>query len=180
MDKLNVVFLDIDGVLQPYDAEECFYSYDKKLIASLSKEFNVDYSKYNFCDVAAVYYDWDEQAICRLKYILDQTSSRIIVSSDWRCLNKSYRIVDLLKIQHLDKYWIADNQILIPDPKDSIDLLRAKEIKKSIETYGINNFVVLDDMKEMYNHFPNNSVITHNIISIDNMNEAIKILKRTR
>ena len=178
MEDLNIVFLDIDGVLQPYDSQFNFYSYDKKLIDSLSNKYNVDYSKYNFSIIAAIYYDWDDQAVSRLKYILDQTNSKIITSSDWRELSPSYNMEDLFKIHLLDKYYFADNIILPKEPTESLDLIRAKEIKASLEKYNIDNYVVLDDMKNMIKHFPNNTVITNNIISINNMNEAIKILKK--
>ena len=175
---MNIVFLDIDGVLQPYDAEYRFLNIDRSIIKKLSKKYNIDYSIYDFYDVAAVYYDWDEQAVSRLKYVLDETKSKIIVSSDWRCFNKSYKMPELLKIQGLDKYWYADNVILDYEPGDTVETIRAREIKNSLCKYQIDNYVVLDDWKELHNYFPDNSVITHNVMSIDNMHECIRILKR--
>ncbi len=37
---MNIVFLDIDGVLQPYDAEYRFLNIDKKIINELSRLFS--------------------------------------------------------------------------------------------------------------------------------------------
>ena len=86
---------------------------------------------------------------------------------------------DLLKIQGLDNYYYCDNAIL---PREQLDdtlyTVRSREINNSLQKYNIDNFVVLDDWKEMEEFFPNNSVITHNIISLDNMKRCIKILKK--
>lgn len=175
---MNIVFLDIDGVLQPYNAEFRFLNLDRNIIKKLSNEYNTDYSIYEFDDVIAAYYDWDEQAISRLKYILDQTSSKIIVSSDWRRANAIYKVRDLLKIQHLDNYWFSDNIIISKDVEKDKSVRRAKEIENSLKIYNIDNYVVLDDDKGLKSFYPNNSVITSNIISIDDMRECIRILKR--
>ena len=177
---MNIVFLDIDGVLQPYDAEFRFLNLDRSIIDKLSLKYGVDYSKYSFYDVAAVYYDWDEQAVSRLRYILNETNSKIITSSDWRNAKDLYKIRDLLKIYELDNYWLDDNIILKYELGDTFPLIRAREIKHSIDKYNLDNFVILDDMKELSDYYPDNSVITNNIISIDNMNDCINILKRKK
>ena len=173
---MNIVFLDIDGVLQPYDNELRFAHIDNSIIKKLSEKYNIDYNQYSFYDVCAVYYDWEEQAVSRVKYVLDETNSKIIVSSDWRTERYPNKMKDLLTIQGLDKYYYADNIIL----KDYLYSAkkRALEIQTSLENYNINNFVVLDDMKELEDYYPNNSVITHNYISIRDMNKCIKILKK--
>ena len=174
---MNIVFLDIDGVLQPYDSENRFYS-DRKIISKLSLKYNIDYSKYSFYDVAAVYYDWDERAVARLKYILDETTAKIIISSDWRSKADLYKMRDLLAIHKLDKYYFADNIIL--NKTVSLANTRALEIKDSLNKYDINNYVILDDMEKLADYFPNNTVITKNIIGINDMNDSIKILKRKK
>jgi len=177
---MNIVFLDIDGVLQPYDSENHFYSFDKttkKLINDLSEKYGVDYSKYSIYDVLPVYYDWNSQAIDRLKSILDSTESRIIASTDWRNERFPNIIPDLLKIHNLNQYWYKDNIII---KNDDLVQKRYLEIQDSLNRYPINNFVILDDMEELKNFFPNNSVITNDYISISDMNDAIKILKKTR
>ena len=176
---MNIVFLDIDGVLQPYDAECRFMHPDKNIIQTLSEKYNTDYSQYSEYDVFAVYYDWDSQAVSRLKYVLDSTDSKIITSSDWRSKKFPNKMRDLLKIQGLDNYYYCDNVILPREGLyDTLYTIRAREINDSLNRYNIDTFVVLDDWKEMEKFFPNNSVITHNIISLDNMKRCIKILKK--
>ncbi len=176
---MKAVFLDIDGVLQPYSAEEHFYEIDKRakaLVAELSKKHNVDFSQYNIIDVLATYYDWEEQAVARLKYILDTTGARIIASTDWRDEKRPRKIHDLLAIHSLNTYWHADNIIL--DRSMPFVERRALEIKDSLRRYPIDKFVVLDDLIGLKDHFPNNTVITHDYINLSNTEEAVKILTR--
>ena len=176
MKENNIVFLDIDGVLQPFDNELRFFYNNDGLIKKLSDKYNIDYSIYDKFDVFAVYYDWEECAVERLRHILDETNSKIIISSGWRTERLPNKMKDLLTIQNLDKYYLADN--IICDGIHSYHETRAYEIKNSIRKYNITNFVVLDDMMELEGYFPNNSVITHNYISLNDMNKCIKILKK--
>ena len=178
---MKIVFLDVDGVLQPYDAEYRFYEIDKKakrLVFDLSEKYDVDYEKYSIYDILAVYYDWNTEAVERLRKVLDETNSKIIISSDWKSEKFPYKMRDLLKIHNLDKYWYCDNTIIrkvLP-----MEEVRHLEIEDSLKKYSIDNFVVLDDLKKLGIYYPNNSVITYNYMSINNMNDCIKILKKTR
>ena len=175
---MNIMFLDIDGVLQPGYSKHRF-NVDKKIIEMLSDKYSIDYSQYDFYDVAAVYCDWDKQAVCRLKCTLDKTNSKIITSSDWRSSKYPNKMKDLLKIQGLDPYYYCDNVILPREGLyDTLYTIRAREINDSLNRYSIYNYVVLDDCEKMAEFFPNNSVITHNIISDDDMHKCISILKR--
>ena len=176
---MKVVFLDIDGVLQPYSSENKFYEINKQakeLVNSLSKKYGVDYAKYCIYDILAVYHDWNNEAVERLRYVLKKTESRIIISSDWRNKKQPEKMRDLLRIHDLDKYWYTDNIIIkkhLP-----LDEIRYREITDSLNRYSIDNFVVLDDMMKMQRYFPNNSVITYDYMSVNNMNDCIKILKK--
>lgn len=175
-EELNVVFLDIDGVLQPYDSDCRLDNPDKDLVNVLSQKYNIDYTQYYWADVLAAYLDWHKNAITRLRTILDETSSKIIISSDWREEIHPYKMRDLLKIHNLDNYWIADTFIckkFIYYPQR-----RAIEINEAIKRFSINNFVVLDDMKGLIDYFPNNMVKTHNYLKEKDVKKALKILKK--
>ena len=173
---MNVVFLDINGVLQPHTSFKRFDYMNDDTIKYLSSKYHTDYFKYGSYDVCAVYVDWDSSAVKRLKYILDSTNSSIIISSDWRDPNKSNKMVDLLKIQGLDSYYYTDNILL----KDFNNLVRnrANEINDSLNKYDISNYIVLDDMVGLINYFPNNLVCTKNCIEDKDVESAIKILKK--
>jgi len=178
---MNIVFLDIDGVLQPYDSENRFYEINhktKELVNLLSHKYQIDYTKYSIYDILSVYYDWDESAVNRLKYVLDQTTSKIIITSDWRSFKLPNKMHDLLTIRGLDNYWLCDNDII----NDELSLVkkRVNEINKSLKKYEIDNYVVLDDMKGLKEYFPNNSVITYDYMNNIDMENCIKILKKKR
>ena len=80
---MKIVFLDIDGVIQPYNAKKRFdYVKDTSLLNTLEKKTKIDYRKYDIYDVYAAYYDWNKAALNRLKYTLEKTNSKIIISSD--------------------------------------------------------------------------------------------------
>ena len=101
----KVVFLDIDGVLQPgtqYRHKHIQAGDLDQLYVELQEKHGIDYSQYDKYDVAATYWDWNLEAVALLKEILDETGAKIVVSSDWR--RKDF-FVELLKIHDLDKYY---------------------------------------------------------------------------
>ena len=178
---MNIVFLDIDGVLQPYDSENRFYEINRKtkeLVDLLSQKYQIDYTKYSVYDILAVYYDWDESAVARLKNVLDKTTSKIIITSDWRSIKLPNKMHDLLAIKGLDNYWLCDNDIICDEA--SLVKKRVMEINNSLKKYEIDNYVVLDDMKGLKEYFPNNSVITYDYMNNRDMDNCIKILSKKK
>lgn len=173
---MKVVFLDIDGVLQPYNVPLRFDNLSIKKIDELSRKWDVDYSKYNINEISSVYYDWDELAIARLKYILKETNARIIMSSEWRSKEQLYKMRDLLRIHYLGDYWACDN-VILDNGKDVVEN-RALEIKNSLSKYPVDNFVILDDMKGLEEYYPDNTVITDNTISLNDTTKCVRILKK--
>lgn len=173
---MRVVFLDIDGVLQPHNSFERFKYMNNDTISYLSNKYNCDYFKYDSYDVCSVYVDWSNDAVERLKYILDYTGSKIIVSSNWRDSKNIYKMRDLFKIKGLDKYWKDDNPYIIN--QENYYRERACEINASINKYDISNYVILDDMVELIRYFPDNFVCTRGILQDEDVDRSIKILKK--
>lgn len=113
MKKIKVIFLDIDGVLQPYSSEKRFDYQDKYGLESLQQkltdELGRDYFQYDKYDVAACYCDWDKNSVDRIKRILDETGAKIVISSDWRNKKLPNKMKDFFKIWDMEDYWYADN-----------------------------------------------------------------------
>jgi len=92
-ENLKVVFLDIDGVLQPrtqYRFEHIRNGEMPQLCADLTKRLGYDYSALmeasstSMYDIAAVYYDWDKESVALMKELLESEGAVIVLSSDWR------------------------------------------------------------------------------------------------
>ena len=194
MEKIKVLFLDIDGVLQPDSARmggERFNIDRKALVERLTKELETDYYQYNEYDVAAVYCDWDKEAIATLKHILDETGAKIVVSSDWRENDARWVVTkmpnkmrDLLRIHGLDKYYIGDTPdfITVPDhdEKKKTYSFRVVEINHYLEVNKdrIENYVALDDMDLVRGGYVGNFIHTESLITKEQGEECILMLNK--
>ena len=87
---------------------------------------------------------------------------------------------DIFKMHGLDKYWFSDNIILKKQKQDTFEKTRALEIMDSLNRYNIENYVIFEDKKGLREYFPSNTIITQNYISLDDANEEVKILTKTR
>ncbi|MCD7949582.1 MAG: hypothetical protein LUG12_04895 [Erysipelotrichaceae bacterium] len=109
---MKVIFLDIDGVLQPYNSRNRFETNLEMLSKYLSVRYQRDYTIYNKYDVGACFLDWDKDAVKRIKTILNATNARIVMSTGWRSAEFSYRLpykmIDLLYLWNMEKYWIGE------------------------------------------------------------------------
>ena len=114
----KIIFLDIDGVLQPHGSQKRFeycnhFDIEKgkmpQIYRRLKYEFKIDYSKYDQFDVAAVYFDWDITSVQMLKLILRITGAKIVLSSDWRREGFD-KMKDLFTIYGLEKYYIDNTK----------------------------------------------------------------------
>lgn len=201
---MKVVFLDIDGVLQPYNSKRRFEVDMVEVQKDLTKKLGIDYMKYYKYDVAAAALDWDTDAVERIRNILVKTDSKIVVSSDWRdkyidpdsylynLHNRDYlpyKVRDFLEIWDLGKYWYADNLYFNEEKmKDTIEHMKKKlgdgkyfrsrviEIMDFLLKHKeITNYVVIDDM-DMSTCIGDHFVKTDNLIKDEDMEKAIKIL----
>lgn len=177
---MNIIFLDIDGVLQPYNSNGRFEIDDDGLVKELTKRYGVDYAKYHSCDVAAAYCDWDKEAVNRIKTIIEETNAKVVISSDWRDKEKRDKLKDFFRIYGLEDY-IIDQTAEYRDIKTEVSYdenydHRTIEILEYVKNHkNIANFIAIDDKNLSYGlegHF----VHTYNLINEKQVNESINLL----
>ena len=153
---MNIIFLDVDGVLNSRN----------KLIEIYNKTHK-PHSGYS--------YPFDERCLENLKLLVQETNSKIVVSSTWR-KDEEGRIT-LLKV--LSEYEL-DNKIIGYTPV--LDKERGIEIKQFlISLKETHNFVILDDDLDMGELNP--FLIKTNGqegLTYENVQEAIIKLNKTK
>ena len=133
----KIVFLDIDGVIQPGYSKERFkhVSLDKEisdmpgLYKYLDYYFHIDYREYHPYDVAAVYYDWDKTAVELLKLTLSLTGAKIVLSSDWR-MGGFDRMKDFFTMHGLENFFLDMTLFYDNIDKNFIEKAKAKHKEK--------------------------------------------------
>jgi HAD domain in Swiss Army Knife RNA repair proteins len=177
---MKIIFLDIDGVLQPYNTTGRFQLNLKELNPMLAKKFNdEDYLKFNHFDTGAVYADWHPVALTYLRQLCEKTKAKIVVSSDWRFYHNLQQMRLLFKIHDLDEF-ILDIIPLIGDDEKSKG--RTTEVYEYILAHPeIKNFVVIDDIEFLFPQaFPENFVKCRGHMTEPEYEKALKILRRRK
>ena len=115
---MRVLFLDIDGVIQLFTenrfrhTKEEVHALCRELTARFGGEFDYDAwagreGSNPFWTVAAVQWDWNEDAVRELKRVLDATGARIVLSSSWRFFGFE-AMKALFRMWGLDSYYLDD------------------------------------------------------------------------
>ncbi len=146
---MNVIFLDVDGVLNS----------TRKLIEvyNLTKK---PHSCYN--------YPFDELCLENFKSLVLETDSKIIVTSTWR---KDKEGRDRLLLE-LSKYGLEDRVIGYTEVLHD----REEEIKRSLQLLGDVNFIILDDDAKFDDLFEF-VVKTDNMVGLSSENKDLGIRK---
>ncbi|MDR2168636.1 MAG: hypothetical protein LBP59_00660 [Planctomycetaceae bacterium] len=201
----KVIFLDIDGVLQPpssqkrfdhitamrEDAPEEFKQFRPltDVYRELDERLGVDYRRtgegYSPYDVAAVYFDWDKTAIAELRRILDETGAMIVISSDWRIEqpNALKRLIHFFNIYDLGEYIIdcttVERTSKLAKTKEYENILnsRAIEILEYLKEHPeIKKWVAIDDMNLVKDLSAKHAVTTVSRLKKEDADKCIKIL----
>lgn len=133
---MNIIFLDIDGVLNNYNYAEQKY-----------KEMRENAGKEGLGVINNCYDYFDPVSVVALNTILQKTDAKIVISSAWRIYNTKDELRD-----HFKKQGILD-RIISMTPIDCGDS-RGSEIDEWLQKNGkfVKNFVIIDDRDDMEPH----------------------------
>lgn len=146
---MKAIFLDIDGVLNSDEHTafiKSFISYDDTMIEP-----------------------FDDECLYNLKYIVDETDAKIIITSIWR-LFPDYLYILMNK---LEEYGLDKNVISLTTSNKYKDKLQ--EIAVKLKKLGITEYVVLDNDKTLN---LDRHIITNNATGLTEIDakQAVKIL----
>lgn len=171
-EERKVIFLDIDGVLQPATSQERFKHDLDALKEELAEKYNEEHflnlDKY---DVGAVYYDWDKKAVNFLHEILHQCNAEIVLSSDWRQTKTLTDMKCLMKIHNLDEHLTE----MVPETHqwsvkyEDIPVYLAEHPK-------LTKYVVIDDLN-MEKYFRGRFVHCNRFLGSREYNQLYRLLK---
>ncbi|OAD21569.1 hypothetical protein THIOM_002659 [Candidatus Thiomargarita nelsonii] len=172
-DRAAVIFLDIDGVIQPLNNSERFEHDLVKLKEKLAHQYNNDeYLEMDQYDLGAVYYDWDKEAVERLRKLCVDVPAEIVIISDWRGYSPLPRLKDYFRLHDLDQYLVGE----IPQLPGKF---RCEEVTEYLTNNSdIQNFVILDDanVSDFEENYPEHFVYCSHIFSDESYQKALRIL----
>lgn len=172
--KQRIIFLDIDGVLQPTSSQKRFDHDLEALRERLAERYGAEYREVNPYDLGAVVHDWHAGAVARLRALCDDHGAKIVVSSDWRQQRSVAQLQALFRLHDLH-HLIADRT---SDPHNAPHY-RAGEVKEYLDTHpGIAPFVIVDDRyrEEFERLFPDQFVHTDRFLDESDALRARQIL----
>ncbi len=171
----TVIFLDIDGVLQPPVNQARFRHDRKALRRKIAEDFNDDsYLEIDEYDLAAVYYDWNKEAVEALRGLCQDFKAEIVIISDWRRYSPMDTLKAFFRIYDLDQY-VTDKT---PEG-GTAPYYRAGEVKEYIDSSSdIERFVIIDDgYSDSYEIlFPEQFVQPDSHIEVQHETQARQIL----
>lgn len=155
---MNIIFLDVDGVINSVNN-----------LIKVYHETHKSHSGYS--------YPFDPNCLENLKELVERTKSSLVISSTWRHSQKGMEKL----LEALSKYELDE---LVIGCTPSLGLSRGAEIKKylsSLNSTSTINFVILDDDSDMDDLLPY-LVHTNRQVGLtkENVQQAIKKLTKSR
>lgn len=152
---MNIIFLDIDGVLNSH-----------RKLKEVYEKTHKPHSGYN--------YPFDEICLNNLKRLVELTNSKLVITSTWRKDKEGRdKIIEALKEYQLDQTLIGYTPIL--------NQPRGVEIQAYLDTLEIQpNFIIIDDDTDMESLI--DYLIKTNIsvgLTKENVEEGIKKLSKS-
>jgi hypothetical protein len=167
---MKILFLDIDGVLQPGGAQNRFKN-DLDLLKSQKIIENPEFESVDKYDLGAVFYDWAIDSVELIRKLLDNSQAKIVISSSWRNGKTLNDLKLLFSIHKLNDYVIGATPIFSGSN-------RGEEIASYLtENLDVEKFVIVDDIAyTLDDRFPDNFVYCEYKFTQENYRTAISIL----
>ena len=168
---MKIIFLDIDGVLQPGTQDR--FKHDLDSLKNDLVQKNPAYESLNQYDIGATYYDWDKTAVSLMIKLCETTGAQFVISSDWRLYSALPELRLLFALQNMEQY-------VLDVISSGNNLSRHEEIQSYLDSHdNITQFVIIDDryIREFEENFPLNFVQTSWLFTEENYEKAIQILE---
>ena len=175
----KIIFLDIDGVLQPGYKQDRF-DHDLKAEKKELAAQDARYGELDRYDIGAVRYDWNKQAVEYLRSLCEQTQAQIVVSSAWREGKSVGQLQMLFRLHGLDPYVVDKTVESFYCHPNSFYRHRDEQIALYLQQHNdIETFVVIDDgyVSELEKRFPNEFVQCYKIFNAVRYRLALHILQ---
>ncbi|KHD05745.1 hypothetical protein PN36_22565 [Candidatus Thiomargarita nelsonii] len=169
---MKVIFLDIDGVLQPGTQHRFDHDMDK--LKEDLIQTNPDYETIDKHDIGATYYDWDKTAVSLLTELCEKTGAQFVISSGWRFFASLQELRLLFSIHQIDKY-VFDTL-----GTESTERKRYEEIQDYLESHNnVTHYVIIGERyaHNFIEHFPLNIVYTDWVLTEKDCEKAAMILE---
>lgn len=161
---INILFLDIDGVLYPCRNRKSFKLDPIKIRKQLKEEKHLDFHEINDSTLLSVYEGFTKEAIMYLQN-LTNNHIKIVISSNWKFRYTLSTLKKLFLIHDIEIYDVIPN---------SYGILKQTYIQTYLTKHPeITNYVIVDDV---YMH-----TFQHHFVKCDdtlNKNVYLKILKK--
>ena len=168
----SIVFLDIDGVLQPcWSVKRHDHDLDRNRIEVAENLGDSSYLKMDKYDIGAVCYDWESEAVENLRQLLVSCKAQIVLSTGWKWTRTIDEMKRLFRIYNLDQY-------IVDETPNEGNYNKKAEILSYLTCHtDVWNYVVIDDFN-MSDSFPNRMIYTGDAryFTESKMEQAKKIL----